>query len=180
MNIYILRHGTTVWNETGRIQGRRNNRLSKQGKLLVEQTALENKDKKFDIIYASPIMRTMQTANIFNKYHNLKIVKEPELLEIDEGDFTGKFKKNLSAKELKLLTDRDKKCKMESWYDAFLRVEKYVKYLKQNCKYNDVVLVTHDFIATCLEYALKGQHETFENYVYFKNFKNAELRKYVI
>lgn len=180
MNIYILRHGTTVWNETGRIQGRRNNRLSKQGKILVEKTALENKDKKFDIIFCSPLMRTIQTANIFNKYHNIKIVKEPELLEIDEGNFTGRFKKTITEKEQKFLTARDKNYNMESWYEAFVRIEKYVKKLKQNCKYNDIVLVTHDFIATCLEYALKGKHETFENYKYFKNFKNAELRKYKI
>ena len=31
MNLFVMRHGTTVWNEKGITQGRTNNRLSKSG-----------------------------------------------------------------------------------------------------------------------------------------------------
>ena len=31
MNLYIMRHGTTTWNEKGITQGRSNNKLSKKG-----------------------------------------------------------------------------------------------------------------------------------------------------
>ena len=75
MKIYVLRHGTTFWNEEGRTQGRRQNKLSENGKKLAELTAEKLKDKQIDIVYASPLMRTMQTANIVNKYHNAKIIK---------------------------------------------------------------------------------------------------------
>ncbi|MBO7527954.1 MAG: histidine phosphatase family protein [Clostridia bacterium] len=39
MNLYVLRHGTTVWNEKGITQGRSQNRLSKSGYKLVENVA---------------------------------------------------------------------------------------------------------------------------------------------
>ena len=76
MNIYVMRHGTTVWNEKGITQGLTNNRLSKNGVALTEKVSLEYKNIKFEAIYCSPLTRTVQTANIMNKYHNLKIIKD--------------------------------------------------------------------------------------------------------
>ena len=88
MKLYIMRHGTTVWNEKEIIQGFSKNRLSKSGKLLVEKQAVKHKNTNFDLIIASPMMRTMQTANIMNKFHGIKIVKDDRLREIDQGVFT--------------------------------------------------------------------------------------------
>ena len=51
MEIYIMRHGETVWNAKGIIQGRSNNRLSKNGKEQVKKQAEELKDIKFDYIF---------------------------------------------------------------------------------------------------------------------------------
>ena len=64
MKVYVMRHGTTVWNEKRITQGRTNNRLSKNGKALTEEVALKHKDVKFDAIYSSPLMRTMQTTTL--------------------------------------------------------------------------------------------------------------------
>lgn len=85
-----MRHGTTAWNEKGITQGRTNNRLSKSGKVLTEQRAKDFAYKNIDIIFCSPLMRTVQTANIINKFHNVKIQKDDRLIEIDQGIFTGK------------------------------------------------------------------------------------------
>ena len=71
MQIYIMRHGTTVWNEKGITQGRTNNRLSKKGKLLTEEVSQKYKDLKIDFIFCSPLMRTVQTANIINKFQRI-------------------------------------------------------------------------------------------------------------
>ena len=50
MVLYVMRHGTTKWNEQNIIQGRSNNRLSKRGIELVKQSAIDYKSTKFDII----------------------------------------------------------------------------------------------------------------------------------
>ena len=68
MNIFVMRHGTTVWNEKGITQGRSNNRLSSNGIEMVEQVAKEFKNVNFDVIFCSPLMRTVQTAKIMNKF----------------------------------------------------------------------------------------------------------------
>ena len=103
MKIYVMRHGTTVWNEKGITQGHTNNRLSKKGKILTEEVALKYKNINFDIIFCSPLMRTVQTANIMNKYHNSKIVKDSRLIEIDQGIFTGRSKYDLTEEEKRLM-----------------------------------------------------------------------------
>ena len=87
MEIFVMRHGKTVWNEKCITQGRTQNRLSKQGKIDAEKQAVNFKNEKIDLIFASPLMRTMQTANIMNKYHGVKILKDNRIIEFDQGIF---------------------------------------------------------------------------------------------
>ncbi len=60
MDIYVMRHGTTVWNEKRILQGITKNRQSKNDIELVNNVAVQYKDVKFDVIISSPLMRTMQ------------------------------------------------------------------------------------------------------------------------
>ena len=55
MEIYVMRHGRTIWNEKHICQGRSQNRLSKFGKSQVEEQATKYKDVKIDYIFSSPL-----------------------------------------------------------------------------------------------------------------------------
>ena len=180
MKVYVMRHGTTVWNEKGITQGRTNNRLSKQGKLLTEEVAREYKDTKFDVIFASPLMRTMQTANIINKYHGVKIVKDERLIEIDQGIFSGKSKNEISEEEKKLKFARAKECGMESYQSVYERIMNFVDELKQNKKYETVLIVTHNVGASFAALALSGTEVDYNNDNHLRSFKNAEVKCFEI
>lgn len=180
MNIYVMRHGTTVWNEKGITQGRTNNRLSKSGKTLTEQVALENKNTSFDVIFCSPLMRTMQTANIMNKHHGAKIIKDNRLVEIDQGIFSGKSKYDISEEQMKLKLARSKECGMESYQSVYERVEKFVNELVENKKYQNVLIVTHNVTASFIDDILNGVKIDFENDKHLRNFANAELKCFKI
>ena len=95
--LLILRHGITVWNELKITQGRTNNSLSERGEKEVENTALAFKDKKVDLIYCSPLKRTIQTAEIFNFFHNSPIIFDDRLIEIDQGIFSGRSTKDRNS-----------------------------------------------------------------------------------
>ena len=73
MKIYVMRHGTTIWNEKGITQGRTNNHLSSSGVELTKKTSKEYQNTKFDVIICSPLFRTVQTVNLMNKYHNVDL-----------------------------------------------------------------------------------------------------------
>ncbi len=180
MNIYVMRHGTTCWNEKGIIQGRSNNRLSQAGKLGVENTAKKYKTTKFDAIFASPLMRTMQTANIVNQYHNLKIIKDDRLLEVDQGIFTKRKRSSLTPKEAELKEKRDKKCKLESYEDVYSRVKDFLQDLASNCKAKNVLVVSHNLDVSFMECILLNIKVDINKDEHTTRFKNAEVKKFAI
>ena len=181
MNIFVMRHGTTVWNEKGITQGRTNNRLSQDGKKLVEDVAKQYKDEKFDVIVCSPLTRTVQTANIMNKYHKTKTIRDDCLLEIDQGIFTGRKWKSLTDEEKKLKKERAKQTGMESYDEAFERAEQFIKRIKTNYdKYNSILVVTHNIIASFIEDIIQNKTKDFEDASFVKSFSNAQVKHFVI
>lgn len=180
MKIHVMRHGTTVWNEQGITQGRTNNRLSKNGVLLTEKVSNRYKDCKFDIIFCSPLMRTIQTANIMNRPHNVKIIKDKNLVEIDQGIFTGRSKDDLSEDEKRLKALRDKSAGMETYASALDRARAFLSALRKNTKYKNVLVITHNVIASFLDDILNNVKIDFKNPDHLGNFKNAEIKTFEI
>lgn len=180
MKVYVMRHGITVWNEKGITQGRTNNRLSKSGKSLTEEVAEKYKNESFDVIFASPLVRTMQTANIINKYHKAKIIKDERLIEIDQGIFSGKSKNELSEEDKKLKIARAKECGMESYESVYERINKFINDLLQNKKYEKILIVTHNVCASFISVVLTKKEVDFENNEHLHNFNNAEIRCFEI
>ena len=174
-----MRHGTTIWNEKGITQGRSNNHLSKSGIELAKQTALEIKDVNFDAIFCSPLFRTVQTANIVNKFHNNKIIKDEKLIEIDQGIFTGRKYTSLTEEEKQLKKSKSKKCGMESYEEVYLRTKEFIDNLKIK-NYNNVLIVTHNCNASIFEIILTNKDISKCESVDFKLFKNAQVKKFVL
>lgn len=177
MEIYVMRHGRTVWNEKQICQGRSANRLSKTGKEQVEGQAENFKNTKIDIIFSSPLMRTMQTANTMNKYHHAKIIKDKRIIEVDQGIFTGQRKKGLTDEEKFELNQHSKNSGMETYEEIYSRVIDFIRFLRQNYKGKNVLVVTHGMIASYIEKigtSLELKREEIKNY---STFQNAEIKK---
>ncbi|MBQ9795963.1 MAG: histidine phosphatase family protein [Clostridia bacterium] len=179
MKVYVMRHGTTLWNEKGITQGRSNNKLSVHGKNLTKEVAKKHKNSKFDVIFCSPLMRTVQTANIMNEYHNVKIIKDDRLIEVDQGIFTGRKKSDLTEKENKLKLLRPKSCGMEKFESVYDRADEFLEYLK-GCDYSNVLIVTHNVNASLIDCIMKNINVDFKNKEHTVNFKNAEVRTFYI
>ena len=180
MKLYIMRHGTTVWNEKNIIQGFSKNRLSKSGKLLVENQAEKYKDVDFDLIIASPMMRTMQTANIMNQFHDLKIIKDKRLREIDQGIFTGRKVSSLNEEEKVYQLKKDPKYGMEDYASVLKRVVDFFEYLKTLTSYKSILVVTHNTPASYLESLInKGKVDISDRKTQI-NFGNAEIKEFDI
>jgi len=176
MEIYILRHGETVWNFKGITQGRSNNRLSKNGKKQVEELAKEFKDIHFDEIFVSPLMRTVQTANIFNKYHSKKLIKDERIIEIDQGIFTGRKKDSFTPEEIEIRKNRPEGYGMETQQMIIDRVKLFLEDIAVRYKDKKILVVTHRGIAKILYYLINNI-DTNEKIEDMSLFKNAEIRK---
>ena len=88
--LFIIRHGQTLWNVEGRMQGRLDSPLSDEGKAqaAVHARVLEQLGG-VDHILASPSGRTRETAAILNSRLQVPIDYEEVLMERDCGEWGG-------------------------------------------------------------------------------------------
>ena len=97
--LYILRHGETLWNQQGRLQGQKDSPLTDKGRqqALTQGEVLRSVKSLPHIVFVSPLGRTLTTANLaapFIKTH----VKDPRLLEINFGAWEGATRDAISQK----------------------------------------------------------------------------------
>lgn len=100
MQLILIRHGETLWNKEGRVQGTSDVELSDVGRKQAELLALSLKDSTIEAIHVSPLKRAIQTAEIINEFHSLDIQIHQGLMEMDQGDFEGfSFKELMDDKK---------------------------------------------------------------------------------
>lgn len=103
MQLILIRHGETLWNKEGRIQGTSDIELSEAGVEQARRLALSLKDTDIGAIHASPLKRAFRTAEIINSFHGKVIDVHAGLMEMDQGDFEGMSFKELMACEREFL-----------------------------------------------------------------------------
>jgi alpha-ribazole phosphatase len=88
LELYLVRHGKSTWNETGRIQGQTDVPLSEEGLSQARQLYQRIKDWSFDAVYSSDLQRARQTAEIALPNYELQF--DQRLREIHLGEFQGR------------------------------------------------------------------------------------------
>lgn len=178
MKIYVMRHGRTNWNEKWITQGRSQNMLSKTGKAEVIAVAKNFANTKIDIIICSPLKRTVQTANIINQHHNVKIVKDQRLIEIDQGVFTGKAYSSQTPQEHEAKRLRLDGYGLEKFISVYQRVKDFTDKLSKDYPYENILIVTHESPAVYLSAILARQKIDTQNPFTMSRFANAEIRQF--
>ena len=179
MELYLMRHGVTVWNERRRTQGRIHNRLSKAGIEAVSVVAFKTQNIKFDYIFTSPLLRAVQTANLVKKYHNAKIIKDERLTDIDQGWFTGKYFDSLTEEEKEGKRNKEAKYNMETTEHFYLRIKEFFNYLKTEFNKFTVLVVTHSGGVRLLEYVTKYDYFDKELFKDIMLIEHSELKKII-
>lgn len=87
--IYFVRHCEAEGNTRGILQGRSDSDVSGNSSKQLDLVSLRLRNVPFDAFYSSPLKRAFKTAQAINRYHNLEIVKDERLIEIDMGDWEG-------------------------------------------------------------------------------------------
>ena len=85
----LLRHGETVWNRAGRLQGWQDSPLSEAGCAQAEALAARLADERVDLLVASDLGRTRQTAAPIAARLGLDVVAEAGLRERCYGELEG-------------------------------------------------------------------------------------------
>lgn len=89
MQIVLVRHGATDWNLQGRCQGSSDRDLSEVGIRQAERIAQLLSDEAIHAIYSSHLRRARQTAERISLPHNLPVLIENDVRELDHGELEG-------------------------------------------------------------------------------------------
>ena len=95
--IIIIRHGETEWNKTGRFQGHSDVPLSAEGRAQSEALGRHLALDHVDAIYASDLIRAMETAAPLAARFGLTVTPDPLLRELNFGAWEGRSFNDVNA-----------------------------------------------------------------------------------
>ncbi len=95
--IYLVRHGATELTTEDRFAGSTDVPLSNEGRAQVGALAERLRCDTLSAVYASPMIRTLETAEIIAAPHGLQPLPEPALREIDYGRWEGRTRDELES-----------------------------------------------------------------------------------
>jgi probable phosphoglycerate mutase len=97
--IFLVRHGETLWNSEGRIQGHLDSPLTQNGLAQANALALHFfKSQNFAALYSSDLGRAYETARCISEKNGLPVLVDPRLRERNFGIFQGVVKRELKTK----------------------------------------------------------------------------------
>ena len=165
--LYLARHGETVDNAYQIMQGQTQGELNENGLRQAHELSELWKDREIDVVMASDLKRSVDTAAILAVPHGLEVVTTPLLRERDWGGFTGRYIPSL---------------KNEVWPDDIETLEnllsragEFIAYVKKTYPGKKVLAVGHGIINKAVQavYFKKSMSE-------IPRMSNAEVRELVL
>jgi 2,3-bisphosphoglycerate-dependent phosphoglycerate mutase len=96
MLCFCVRHGQTIYNADGRIQGQSNAPLSDLGRRQSAAVAQALAGQSIDALYASPLSRARETAQAISDALGLPIRSDSRLMELNAGIFQDRLRSDLA------------------------------------------------------------------------------------
>lgn len=148
-NIFLVRHGQDTDSAKNILNGRRNTKLTVLGKEQAKTVANKLKDDNIQVIYSSPLKRTLQTARIIAKELNIEeVIIEKGLIEREFGILTGKPLTDIPKYANKILKTEKVNYFLEvegseDFPVLYKRAKRVLSKLQKNQGNKNILIVTH-------------------------------------
>lgn len=154
--LYVVRHGETVWNVEQRVQGRLDSALTVDGQAQagVNGECIRSLGE-VQLVIASPLGRTRETAYLINSFVGAPIQFEDALMERDCGDWSGFTLAELEAQFPQAFAERNRDPfhhrppNGENLPDMLARVQPFLDSLFQ-LEHDAIALVTHGIMSRAI------------------------------
>jgi len=147
--LYLVRHGETYDNARQILQGQIQGELNETGLAQAIQVRDQMAEAPLDVVVASDLHRSVQTAEIIAQPHHLPVVTTPLLRERDWGDLTGKFIPDL---EHAVFPDN-----VEPLPALLKRAGSFLDFLRTNYPEKHVLAVGHGIVNKAIQAVLLGK-----------------------
>ncbi len=156
ITLYLIRHGQTIWNHSGRYQGITDVPLSELGKQQADRLVNYFEDIELDAIYSSDLSRAYDTAVPLAKNKNLTINSRSELREIDFGEWEGLTYEEIDSRwpgaimQMYFDVTSLRISKGETFLDLMARSAKVIDEIEKEHSNESVAIVCHGGTIRCL------------------------------
>jgi broad specificity phosphatase PhoE len=182
---FLLRHGearSNKYNFVSCCSEKVYNPLTRRGVKKIKEVALILKKEKIDLIFASDLMRTKQTAGIIAGEKRINIIFDKNLREIRFGKFNGKSGEKWEIFFKKIKKEKSgKSYKIENYKDVLKRARTFIEKINKKYRNKKILIVSHGAIVFSIEAILrnysKKQEEIHKEEL---KFKTGELKKITI
>lgn len=153
---FLLRHGQTIYQKEGRefnypADSGAVLSLTEEGEEMIRNSiqdlkkTCDEQNFKIGLIFASPYLRTKQSAKIASDILNIKKINYDErLIDIDLGEFMDKPMQESHAFYLGDKITFDNKPKNgESWNDILKRVKSFLDEIEQKYSNKNILIISH-------------------------------------
>ena len=171
---YILRHGEALSNARGIVSSwpeKFDNHLTELGKNSIKEIEEKLEDKNINLIFASPLLRAQQTAEIIAKKIKIKIKTDKRLREIEFGIFNAKSVKDYEKYFEGQNRIKRKPSRGENYADVFKRMHSFLKQIDAKYKNKNILIVSHQ----CPLFLLEGMAKGFSLLEIVKNISENKM-----
>ncbi len=172
----FIRHGRTVWNDHGLIQGHSDVPLNEKGHKQAAKVAsrLSDEEPLIDAIYSSDLQRAIATAEAITKYYDLELALDPRLRETFAGESEGMPEEEFP----KVYASREDVPYAESAHAVLNRTESFLFEMAKKWKGKTIVIVSHgDLIKTLIRrYHVEGTYKIPNCSIIRFNFDHTQNR----
>jgi isoleucyl-tRNA synthetase len=147
----VMRHGMAENNTQNVVSSKKENEhhLTEEGKKEVKETAVKLKEEKIDLIFASPFLRTKETAELVAEtvgFSKEKIIYDDRLAEINAGDFNMQLVAEYHKYFNTLLEKFEKRPPNgEALPDVRKRVGDFLYAMEERYQGKKILIVTHEY-----------------------------------
>ena len=144
--LYLIRHGETDHNSSGRMQGWLDVPLNATGLRQAELLARRFKGKRVDAIYASPLARAAATAQAIANVLGVPVVLDERLREYHMGDWSGRTMEEIAAMTPEFVPHGPHETPIpngESAHDMYTRLAPFVEEILAQHENGHVIAVSH-------------------------------------
>jgi probable phosphoglycerate mutase len=160
MKLFIARHGDTVHIQKGLVMGWVGSELTATGKKQAEILSQKLRDKKIDMIFASDLGRTRQTAEIIAANLNAPIIFDWLLRERNNGILENKPNDNLDWTKLNIENAKNANRRIEPISNIKKRAEAFINSLDLlPVPVNNILIISHNGLINNLLLVLDSNHK---------------------
>ncbi len=154
MNLYVVRHGETIWNVEKRVQGITDIPLTDKGRSEAKELQELISTLNIDVVISSPLDRARETAKILID-SKLPINTDDRIKERDWGMNEGALIDTVDKWDCWDVILNTKVQNIECIQDFMYRVSSFIEEIKIKHKDKNVLIVTHSAVSRVIHYLLE-------------------------